>query len=855
MKKTLLLILMLLPAVLFAQVGGDKDLSDLSLTELSKTLDGEVKVLRANEAKNDRTAVAHSLGSVGNVFLALARKLGEAEEETEQVAAAKKANLNKSIDFLNRSVTVAEEVGDIDQLRTSYKNLSAAQKMAGNVKGAMASYKKMLALKKTIFTSKKTGEIEKKQIEYMSKRREDSIRRVSDDKAREQARMLAIKQNQLDSANKTITTKEEEKSSVSQALKRTQADLSMTRLSAQEKEKQLALAEQERDLQTTNARLSESKLALQQSELQLEKNKQLLLQDELEMKERKLGLQRTYIYLSLGGVLVLAIFLFFIVRERKKAIQQKLRAERSEKFKQDFIANISHEIRTPMNAINGMTSLLLQKNPRQEQESYLQAINKSADILLHVINDVLDLSKIEAGKLEMEKIDFSLADTVQQVKDTLAYRAEDKGLQLITRIDDSLNDVVVGDPYRLNQVLINLGGNALKFTEKGGVHIDLDLVKKEGDTISIKYSISDTGIGIPADKVGKLFANFSQVNSSDTRKYGGTGLGLAISKHLVELQGGAIGVESVLGSGTTFSFVLTYPVGSRERLNARVAAEQNADGTILNGLRILIADDNEYNRLVVDETLHLMAKLTTEQVVNGQEAIDMLKKQDFDLILMDVQMPVMNGIDATIHIRKELAPPKNKIPIIALTASVLRADLDLCFGSGMTAYVPKPFKAWQLINTIAEVTGRERNAPAAGHISLPQTTNLKEATASEAIVYETGDEVTNLAYLSKFCEGDEKRMQKYIKVYLNALPAFYKNIDTAVTTKDFTELALHVHSFKPKWMMMGMKDTNELGIKIDQCCKSKNEKAFGDTVLLLDEVRKSVKELEVKSLNLQSQLT
>lgn len=846
---------MLLPAVLFAQVGGDKDLSDLSLTELSKTLDGEVKVLRANEAKNDRTAVAHSLGSVGNVFLALARKLGEAEEETEQVAAAKKANLNKSIDFLNRSVTVAEEVGDIDQLRTSYKNLSAAQKMAGNVKGAMASYKKMLALKKTIFTSKKTGEIEKKQIEYMSKRREDSIRRVSDDKAREQARMLAIKQNQLDSANKTITTKEEEKSSVSQALKRTQADLSMTRLSAQEKEKQLALAEQERDLQTTNARLSESKLALQQSELQLEKNKQLLLQDELEMKERKLGLQRTYIYLSLGGVLVLAIFLFFIVRERKKAIQQKLRAERSEKFKQDFIANISHEIRTPMNAINGMTSLLLQKNPRQEQESYLQAINKSADILLHVINDVLDLSKIEAGKLEMEKIDFSLADTVQQVKDTLAYRAEDKGLQLITRIDDSLNDVVVGDPYRLNQVLINLGGNALKFTEKGGVHIDLDLVKKEGDTISIKYSISDTGIGIPADKVGKLFANFSQVNSSDTRKYGGTGLGLAISKHLVELQGGAIGVESVLGSGTTFSFVLTYPVGSRERLNARVAAEQNADGTILNGLRILIADDNEYNRLVVDETLHLMAKLTTEQVVNGQEAIDMLKKQDFDLILMDVQMPVMNGIDATIHIRKELAPPKNKIPIIALTASVLRADLDLCFGSGMTAYVPKPFKAWQLINTIAEVTGRERNAPAAGHISLPQTTNLKEATASEAIVYETGDEVTNLAYLSKFCEGDEKRMQKYIKVYLNALPAFYKNIDTAVTTKDFTELALHVHSFKPKWMMMGMKDTNELGIKIDQCCKSKNEKAFGDTVLLLDEVRKSVKELEVKSLNLQSQLT
>jgi CheY-like chemotaxis protein len=227
--------------------------------------------------------------------------------------------------------------------------------------------------------------------------------------------------------------------------------------------------------------------------------------------------------------------------------------------------------------------------------------------------------------------------------------------------------------------------------------------------VLVKYAISDTGIGIPADKLNKLFANFSQINSSDTRKYGGTGLGLSISKHLVELQGGTILVESTFGKGTTFSFMIKYPVGSTSRLQQRIAAEQNSDGTILNGLRILIADDNEYNRMVVDETLHLVAKLTYRPCSKRAGSSRGGEKNHYDLILMDVQMPVMNGTDATRKIRATMPSPKsNQIPIVALTASVLRADLDECFSSGMTAYVPKPFKTWQLINTIAEVTGRER---------------------------------------------------------------------------------------------------------------------------------------------------
>ena len=401
-----------------------------------------------------------------------------------------------------------------------------------------------------------------------------------------------------------------------------------------------------------------------------------------------------------------------ILKEKELAEQQRIRAEQSEKFKQQFLANMSHEIRTPMNAVLGMTNLLIDKSPRPDQHEYLDGIQKSSDTLLHIINDILDLSKIEEGKMELEKIDFSIHDLVDQVRQTLNYKAEEKGLQLKIEIDKTLPEIVVGDPNRLKQVLINLTGNAIKFTERGSVTIEVGSTQSavgngQSAVRSITFKVIDTGIGIPKDKLEAVFESFSQAHISDARKFGGTGLGLSISKQLVELMGGAISIDSEEGVGTIFSFTISLAEGSRERLNGLRSSGQ-IDGAILQGLKILIVDDNEFNRIVAHDSLMVKADVAITLATNGKEALALLNDHDFDVVLMDVQMPEMDGYEATRQIRDPHSSVRNhQIPVIALTASVIRSDLDKCREAGMDDYVPKPFKTSQLITTIANVTGRE----------------------------------------------------------------------------------------------------------------------------------------------------
>ena len=417
-----------------------------------------------------------------------------------------------------------------------------------------------------------------------------------------------------------------------------------------------------------------------------------------------------------------------ILKEKELAEQQRIRAEQSEKFKQQFLANMSHEIRTPMNAVLGMTNLLIDKSPRPDQHEYLDGIQKSSDTLLHIINDILDLSKIEEGKMELEQIDFPIHDLVDQVRQTLNYKAEEKGLHLITEIDKSIPEIMVGDPNRLKQVLINLAGNAIKFTEKGSVTIEVGSSQSavgspqwavgsgqstggshQSAARSITFKVIDTGIGIPKDKLEAVFESFSQAHVSDARKFGGTGLGLSISKQLVELMGGAISIESEVGVGTIFSFTITLAEGSRERLNGLQSSGQ-IDGSILNGLRILIVDDNEFNRIVAHDSLMIKADVAITLATNGKEALALLNEYDFDVVLMDVQMPEMDGYEATRHIRDPYSSVRNHhIPVIALTASVIRSDLDKCKEAGMDDYVPKPFRVNELISAIARSTAEGRN--------------------------------------------------------------------------------------------------------------------------------------------------
>jgi signal transduction histidine kinase/CheY-like chemotaxis protein len=442
-------------------------------------------------------------------------------------------------------------------------------------------------------------------------------------------------------------------------------------------------------------------------QLEIEKEKELV-EMEIEKKELSnqaaLSKEKTRKWISIfAGIFLLALALGlwtrikYVGKVNGLLKSAKIKAEQGERFKQQFLANMSHEIRTPMNAILGMSSLMLETNIDSKQRNYLEAIKSSCENLLTIINDVLDLSKLEAGKMELEKLPFNVKEQVQIVYDTLRFKAEEKGLQCETSIDEEVPKMLVGDSSRLNQILINLCGNAIKFTEKGRVML---IVKKaENSESSLKFIVRDTGIGISADQIENVFSSFQQADLSTSRKYGGTGLGLSISKTLIELQGGNIEVKSEEGKGSEFSFVIPYErYESKEPIE--VVAKEVDYKKVLSGIKILVAEDNDFNQIVINDTLiKLIDNVSVEIAPNGKLAIEKLLANDYDVILMDVNMPEMDGHEATIAIRK-LESAKKDIPIIALTASVLKAEVLRCTTSGMNAFIPKPFTNQQLVEAL-----------------------------------------------------------------------------------------------------------------------------------------------------------
>jgi PAS domain S-box-containing protein len=383
----------------------------------------------------------------------------------------------------------------------------------------------------------------------------------------------------------------------------------------------------------------------------------------------------------------------FDITEQKlfelELIQEKIKAENAVQAKQQFLSNMSHEIRTPMNAIVGFTNVILKTNLNDSQKQYLDAIKVSGDALVVLINDILDLAKVDSGKMTFEKVPFDLAECIHKIVLLFEIKLKEKKLKFNLYLDESIPNQIIGDGLRLRQIILNLLSNAIKFTDKGSISLDVKVLSQTKNKINIEFKITDTGIGIANEKLETIFNNFEQAHAETSANYGGTGLGLAIVKKLVKNQGGTIVTNSEIGKGSTFSFTLKFNTNNLKHNLSKKTTENKMicqSDMELKNIKILVAEDILLNQLLIKVVLGNF-NFEVEIAENGKIAIEKMKTNQFDLVLMDLHMPEMDGFEATKYIREEM---KSQIPIIALTADVIQIDVDKCFAVGMQDHISKP---------------------------------------------------------------------------------------------------------------------------------------------------------------------
>ena len=497
-----------------------------------------------------------------------------------------------------------------------------------------------------------------------------------------------------------------------------------------------------------------------------------------------------------------------IRQEIELAQKEKEVAEKTANLKQQFMANMSHEIRTPMNAILGMTNLLLSKERYGEELKYLKSIQQSANNLLVIINDILDLSKIEAGKIIIEHTRFSIPQCLGYIQDMLSFKAKEKHIEFEIEIDASLSAYFMGDPTRINQVLINLAGNAVKFTEHGHVKIKARIDKVVASTYYVVFEIADTGIGISQEYLDSIFDSFTQAGTDVTRKFGGTGLGLTISKQLVDLMKGQISVESELGKGTIFSVALPIELAADQ---TRMDSENDTllSNELPAALKILLVEDNEFNKMVAEDTLKLILnQVQIDFAVNGQMAVEKAQERAYDFLLMDIQMPKMDGVEATQLIRK-LPAPYGQVPIIAMTANVFEEDIKHYLASGMNDYIAKPFEIKVLIQKIQKLlNGKDQK-----ELGIEE---MKVSNLTSSISY------TNLDFLKQFTNNDPTKMKKYIGMFLENAPKLLSRLEQGMAVQDYEEVKIAAHSLKPQMSYMGIDEELSHIFMIEQLAGSQS---------------------------------
>jgi PAS domain S-box-containing protein len=459
-------------------------------------------------------------------------------------------------------------------------------------------------------------------------------------------------------------------------------------------------------------------------------------------------------------------------------------AESAVRAKQQFLSNMSHEIRTPMNAIIGFTKVLLKTDMSVRQREYLSAIKTSGDALIVLINDILDLAKVDSGKMIFEQTPFKLALSISAMLHLFETKIREKNLELVKEYDNNIPEVLVGDPVRLHQIILNLVSNAVKFTSKGKITVSVRLLSEDAKTANIEFSISDTGIGIEKNKIRKIFENFQQATSGTSRVFGGTWLGLAIVKHLVEAQDGSIDVTSKIGEGSTFSFALDFI-----KTNAQAEAETELIDLELKeefkNIKVLVVEDIPLNQLLM-KTLLDDFEFETVIAANGKIAVEKLESEPFDIILMDLQMPVMNGFEATDYIRKKM---NSKIPIMALTADVTTVDLEKCKAVGMNDYISKPVDERILYAKILKLVKKSKSGQTFKKSLTNKSKRLK---------------CTDLNSLNRRTKSNPQLMMDMISLYLEQTPLLILAMKKSMRDKDWNTLYATVHKMIPSFSIMGM---------------------------------------------------